>query len=424
MPPSPSRFNAFLRWTERYTKTDMVYLFSGGSWLFVGQIFSLLFSLALAIAFGHYATQDTYGNYKYILSLGGILGILSLSGLTPAVGRAVAHGEEGALAQGFSLSLRYSGGILVAGILVAGYYWLQGNIFVAASMLLVAALSPFINAFSLYDSFLSGKLQFKTSVFCMFGSLAVTTIALIVTLLYFSQRAIVLVAVYFITNLVTDALWYFVTIRRTKNGLIDPELKSYGAHLSVLNVLDAITNRIDTIVVFTLLGPAQLAIYSYAIALPEQFRGVVANLGKLTLPKFAGRPIEIIRTNIIVRLFALTAAIALIMAAYAVCASFLFDRLFPIYLESVPFSRWYVFAVIPTGISTVLIALLQAHKKTRALYIVTNIGFVILIISLPILTYLWGISGTIISVILSRTMLALAALWQFYTTADAKPPPL
>ena len=62
-----------LRWSEKYTKTDMVYLAHGGFWLSFGQIISSLSSFLLAIAFANLLPKETYGNYKYILSIASIL---------------------------------------------------------------------------------------------------------------------------------------------------------------------------------------------------------------------------------------------------------------------------------------------------------------------------------------------------------------
>ena len=52
---------------ERYAKTDLRYLFQNGFWLVVGQGVAIVLGLAVSVAFGHFASQDTYGNYKYVL---------------------------------------------------------------------------------------------------------------------------------------------------------------------------------------------------------------------------------------------------------------------------------------------------------------------------------------------------------------------
>ncbi len=57
----------FLRWSEKYIKTDMIYLVKGGFWLTLGQIISSVSSLLLVIAFANLLPKETYGIYKYFL---------------------------------------------------------------------------------------------------------------------------------------------------------------------------------------------------------------------------------------------------------------------------------------------------------------------------------------------------------------------
>jgi len=411
---------AFLRFTERYTKTDMVYLFQSGGWLFFGQAAGLLLSLMLAIVFGHYATQDTYGNYKYILSVASVLGVLSLSGVGTAVVRAVARGEEGTLHQGLVLTLKWSGGILIAGAVASAYYWLQGNHFASLSLLVAALTLPFINGFSLYDAFLTGRRSFRLDMLFSIGSIAFTTLTLVATLLFFSQRAVVLVALYFVTNVASDALWYFIVKRKVANDTTDPELGRYGAHLSVMNLIEIIAEKVDSIAVFILLGPAQLAVYAYAIAMPEQFKGVAKSITSLSLAKFAARPIREIRPNIGRRLLILALGSAIATVAYIVLAPLLFRYLFPIYIESIHYSEWYALMIVPTGLAAVLITILQAHQKTKALYIANTTGQVALILFLPVLTYFYGIAGAVASQLIYRGIVLGFSAWQFSIANDSE----
>ena len=63
------RSKELLRWSEQYTKTDMVYLASGGFWSVVGQSAAAFTSLALAVVVSRYLPKDVYGDYKYVLAV-------------------------------------------------------------------------------------------------------------------------------------------------------------------------------------------------------------------------------------------------------------------------------------------------------------------------------------------------------------------
>jgi O-antigen/teichoic acid export membrane protein len=390
----------------------MVYLASGGFWLILEQIAGVFLSLGVAIAFGHFAGKDMYGNYKYVLSLATILGALSLSGLGDAVGQAAARGKDGALIQGFRTNLMWSGPFVLASLCVAAYYWLQGNPFVAGSMVVVAFCQPIAASSSYFASFLFGQRDFARGATYMIAESAITYGAVLAALLV-GERAIMLVAAYFVSNAIASLYFTWKAQQHARNTEKDAGLFAFGAHLSVMNVIAVIADRFDSIIVFSLLGPAELATYTFALAAPEQLKGVIKNLYGLALPKFAERSLSDIQRTIWPKLGLLTLSVAGLMGLYILAAPLLFSYLFPIYLDAVPFTQWYALSVIVTGISSVLLSALTAHKKTRELYVVSNGAPLILIVSLTVLVPLFGIAGAVAAQMLFRVLYATIAAWQF-----------
>jgi O-antigen/teichoic acid export membrane protein len=417
--PLKDRLYALLRWSERYTKTDMVYLASGSLWFLIGQAGGILISLLSAVVFGHYATQDTYGNYRYAITIAGLLGIFTLSGLPTGVIQSISRGYEGALAQGFRLNLRWSIGIVALSLIAALYYGIvEHNSFLVIALCLIGVSYPLINGFSLYDSLFVAKRQFKRSALFGLINSAVPILAVLVALI-FSGRAIVLVGVYLASSLITDALCYGAARREARNSTPDPGLLSYSAHLSIMSIVNAVADKIDSIVVFALLGPANLAIYAYAIAIPEQVKQVVKQVTPLSLARFAGREIGDIRRTIHIRIVFLLTGVTLALVCYVLLAPWLFKILFPVYIPSTGYSQWYALSIVFTAISTPLMAVFQAHKKAKNLYIISNGSSLLLIVLLPTLTYFYGIPGAIASQIVYRASMALFAVWRFTTIPGA-----
>src|SRR5579872_3261570 len=89
------RLYSILRWSERYTRTDMVYLFKSGFWLQTSSFSIALLSFLLYVVFGRVLPKDVYGNYQYLLSLASIASAFTMTGMNTAVMRAVARGFEG-----------------------------------------------------------------------------------------------------------------------------------------------------------------------------------------------------------------------------------------------------------------------------------------------------------------------------------------
>ena len=59
---------SLLRLSEKYFKTDMVYLAKSGFWINLSYIAGSVFSLVSSIAFAYFVSKETYGIYKYIIS--------------------------------------------------------------------------------------------------------------------------------------------------------------------------------------------------------------------------------------------------------------------------------------------------------------------------------------------------------------------
>lgn len=393
---------ALLRWSERYTKTDMVYFISGGFWLVLGQVGALVFSLLSAVAFGHLATADLYGNYKYVLSLAGLLSIFSLSGLSVAISQAVARGREGALAQGFSLSLRASLGTLLVGLLASLYYYSTGNTFVALALILVSLSTPIINSLILYDGYLVGRQDFRREALYSIANTAFISVS-VSSVLLISNRAIVIIGTYLFASLVITAFLYYRTRTRVRNNTQESSLLSYSANLSLMSVISAVADRIDSIVIFSMIGPTQLGIYAYAIAIPEQLKAVIKSIIPLSMPKYTQYSLTIIKKNIWGKILFLCVAIMLGGVVYIVAAPWIFTYLFPRYTEAIIYSQVYMLSILFACV-TPLVSVFQAHKRTKELYILSNIGAITLIMIIPAGIYFYGLWGAIFSQFIYRSV--------------------
>ena len=155
----------YLRWSEKYFKTDMVYLTKGSFWVSIGHIASTLSGLALSLAFANLLPSATYGTYKYILSIAGILTIPTLSGLDGAVSQAIMKGYDGSFWEAYKTKMRW--GILagIGSLFVAIYYFLAGDQTLFISFLIAAFFLPIMDIFNLYGAILYGKKILEVIIF-------------------------------------------------------------------------------------------------------------------------------------------------------------------------------------------------------------------------------------------------------------------
>lgn len=409
----------FLRWTEKYTKTDMVYLASGGFWLTLGQTMSSVSAFALAIAFANLVPPETYGTYKYLLSVAGIFAIFSLPGMGTALTRAVAKGKEGVIHATTRSRVLHSlvGSVIALG--GSGYYFLNGNIELSLAFLIIATTLPFVDAFTGYVVYFIGKRRFDLQTKYHFIAQLATIPPLIATIYFTNNLALILLA-YFLPLIAIRAIFYWHVARTIPVQATTEEEKevcAYGKHLTAMQILGTVAMQIDKILIWKFFGPVQVAMYTFALAIPEQTKGPLKGVGELAFPKFAAQTIEQIQGNMPslwrkIGLYALT--LLGISLMYILAAPFIFQIFFPQYMESVLYSQIFALSII-TNVGSIPMAILSSQKRTSAQYIIATSQPVIAVALLVFLVPLYGIMGAIIALIVSKYVTTTIAFGSLFT---------
>ena len=120
----------FLRRSEKITGVDNVYYAKGGFWMTLGYGINIIKGLAISILMANLLSRDSYGYYKYILSLFSVVSIFSLGGLSTAVTQAVARDYDGVFKKAIKTVLKWS--------------WL-GSLFLLSFFIFIYNLPTFYN---------------------------------------------------------------------------------------------------------------------------------------------------------------------------------------------------------------------------------------------------------------------------------------
>lgn len=399
------KFYQFLRWSEQYTSTDMIYLAKGGFWLTLGQIISAGSSFILAIAFANLLPKEIFGTYRYILSIAGILGIATLTGMNTAITQSVSRGYEGALFDGLKTKIRWGllGGF--AGLAIAGYYFFQGNNTLAAGFLVVALFTPFFDSIGVYYAHIQGKKRFDLDA--KYGSITqIVSVLILIAVLFFTKNAVLILLAYFGSFTILRLIFFRSALKTLPpNQNHDPETIAYGKHLSLIDAVNVGTSYLDRVLIWHYLGPAQVAIYHFSLAMPEQIKEFVKIVKPLSMPGFANRPIDEIKKTIWKRTFWLFASLVAIVSIYILAAPLIFKIFFPQYSESIIFSQIFALSLLTTA-ATPFVSILESHKKIKELYIANAIGSIILIIFIFLGVYFYGLWGVIFARIGQRLFLS------------------
>lgn len=394
-------YNA-LRKSERFFKTDMVYLAKGGFWLNSGQIITSLASLGLAIIFAQLVPKEAYGNYRYILSLAGLASIFSLTGLSVGVVQSVARGFIGTFIKASKVLAKSN--ILIFVVTLAGstYYLANGNSAVGYGLAIVAILYPPVRTFELYESFLSGKKNFRKSALYR-GIADIGTILATAIAIFYSSNVIILIGANMAAQFVLNAFFFrkvYSSISSEDKNNIEPGIIEFSKHLSFQNILGNLAAHLDKIIIFHYLGATEVAIYTFAGAIPQQIKGFISNISLMITPKISQRSAREATSTIPKRFLISLTVLVPIVLLYIVLAPSIFNFLFPTYIESVIYTRWYALVLLVMGNLSSLV--LTTQKATREQYILTTFSSTSQIIIMLILIHPFGIMGIIWAMLISK----------------------
>jgi len=391
------RLYNLLRWSERYTKTDMVYVGRSGFWLMLSQIAGTISSFILSILFARYVSKDAFGIYRYILSVAGFVSSFSLNGMNTAIVRAVSQGRDGTFTRSIPLQFKWTIGQFLINTTIASYYLFKGNTPYGIAFGIIAILGPISTVTNSFASYLQGKQDFKTSSLYSVYSTIIYFVVVAVAIIY-SPNFVYLIAAYFLSTSLTNAYFCVRTLKRfpPQNNELRTEDVQYAKKLSFMTVIGAAASQIDSIIVYQLLGPAQLAIYTFSTIIPDRVRTIFSVITSAVLPKLSAK--HTISSEGMLRKETQLAILAVLMIiAYIVAAPFLYAFFFPQYTEAVWYSQVYALSLLALP-SFISLPSLYAQQKERALYII-NIGIPLLKI---LITYSAIVAGGILGAVIAK----------------------
>lgn len=388
-----------IRLATKYTQIDMHYVVKSSLWTSIDFMIGSVLSIILVVVFANFLPKETYGVYKYILSLAGALSFLTLSGINTAVTQATAKTDHNGILP-YAAKLQFKWNIFYTlAVAVAGtYYFLKGNTSVAYALGLMAVLFPLDVAFNTYGSFLAGKKEFKRV--SIYSSISNTIqMSVLITAALLSDNVVFLIGVYALFRIIPNFYFYLKTVSIFKpQALNQPEKKEifrFARHLSLVHILSILAQHVDKIVVFHYLGAVQLAVYGIAVSIPERIRGYFKSIETIMLPKISEKTVKEIRAVFYKRIWQGVLLGLFVSLVYILAAPVIFKIFFPAYLESVPYSQIFSLVLIFVIPATYFSNIVKGHKMLKVIYASSLGANILRIILYVIFGRLWGIWGVI-----------------------------
>lgn len=393
----------FLKWTEKWTKTDMIYLVKGSFWLNMSQILTMSVNLILTVVFANFVDPAEYGTYKFIVSFILILAIPSLPGINTALIKSVAQGNENTII--VSLKTRIKWGLIsgLAATSISLYYLYQGNSTLFVAFFILAIFMPIMEPLDIWQSYYNGKKDFKTLSKFKFITELLKVITIVLTLV-FTQKVIFILLSYLIITTTTRASFNYIIIKKNKLiGGVDFKSIGLGKHLSLIGVLSSFSSRIDKILIFHFLGPIELAIYTFAQAPISYYRTPLLTINQLLFPKLSESGIASKIKSLPDKIKKLLIVIFILVIIYILIIPLFFNLVFPKYTEAIIYSQALSLTLLFFP-QTMIVQALVASAEKKMLYTITTIIPTFKIVLFLILLPLYGIWGVVISEILSRAL--------------------
>ena len=352
--------------------------------------------------------KEMYGEYRLVMQIAGLVGVISLSGLPAAISRAVANDQDKA-------PLRFT-------MHCYAVFSLLGTVV----LLIMIPLLSFWNREALWPMFLIEALLFvPTSVGTTFfggiiagtgafrealraNYLASILVALSVALMLFLYPSPILLLTFvnaFPTIIYLKALRKM--IRKYPSEERNWSIFRSGLHLTFAALPMSLSSYVDSIIIAGLFGAKELATFSVALLIPEQVKQLFKELSPIAFSKQAkGRDTQERRKHIVRIVMWGTGIFVIGITLYVVCIPWFIPWLFPQYDAHQVFVLTSAAAITLITIpSNLFVQNLEARGKIHHLQIAQWVASFAFIVALLILAPTYGPLGAIISRGIFRVLL-------------------
>lgn len=401
-----------LKKSEKFFKTDMVYLAKGGFWLSFSHFTTSLISFITVVIFTNLLSPETYGSYKYILSFIGILSIPSLPGIGTAIAQSVAKGKEGSFLSAIKTKIKWSILSIVFGLILATYYYYNNNYVLSFSFILIGIFIPLMESFGVYSNYLHGKKLFNYMGRYSAYSSIITGLILIITV-FFTKNIFILVIAFLTSWTMVRFAYMKLTIKKfPPNDKKDDEIISFSKHLSLINFINILSSSLDKILLWHFLGAAQLAVYILALTMPTSLNGFVKILNRLAFPKLVKQNVLSAKKAFLIKIFKLLLLVSIVVITYMITAPYIFKIFFNKYTDSIMYSQIFSLILFAQPISLIG-TLLLAQARKKELYILNIVSPIFQIGLFSILIPIFGILGAILSMLISKMIRSFLLIYFF-----------
>jgi len=384
---------------EGIFKFDVAYVLKSNLYLILPKATLSLAGFGLVFCFTRFASKELYGQFNYIASILGTLAVFSLPGMQTAIVQAAAVGQDGILKAGTGYRIRYSviGSLLL--LAIAGYSGivLKGTPDLWRTFLLCAFLFPFAYATDSYLYYVNGKRLFRTFALCDIATNTLPAIILSVFIISGAGLLTIYSAKFVSALLIQVPLFLWVYFRFTSNQRCEGTSIRFGKEMSFLGLLFSFYAYLDSLIVGTIFGFKDLAVFSIGKLISQGLKMVFWGLSNQFLVPYlaqlsAGEARSLVRRHFKTILLGATVSSFFLIVLLPWAVPFLFTIR---YTESVFIAQLLILSILISVPGMLYDCLFRAHKKTKDVFFVQLSYIIPELLFLPFFLIKFGFMGVV-----------------------------
>jgi O-antigen/teichoic acid export membrane protein len=380
-------------------------------WAIGNQAILSLGAVAIITILSNVLSADTFGKTRFLVALFSILAFFSLPGIGPVVLQNIPLYSRTGLTRTFTTQLVWGIGATLGAWLCTAVFYIKGDFDLAQAFLISGILTPIANLYLMPGTALAGLKQYRRKALYD-GCIILLTVLGTYYAALTTNTVTGTMAGYYGSQAIATIIAFLLLSSRIQNTAAQESLSThdaiYGKQLTLFQFPLTFLPSLEKILVFILLGPAVLALYSIAFLPIEHIRHAYRTLLEfMVLPHMSKKQ----ETHRHMQEWLLTAFFLSLGGTILVSLTSLYilPFLFPAYVEVG--TLMLLSAIIPfTFPAYIYILKLISLRRIDRLYAYTLITVCIDIATFAVLTSAFGLQGALTAKVLNAILASVVAV--------------
>lgn len=379
---------------------DAHYFAKSSALVVVAQIMNIMKGFISGYLISRLFPAEMYGEYRFVVSMIGAIGVLGLSGIPKAISRSVAHNKGSSPL--WSTMTTYAAICIVGALAIMGTifflpHWNRMNLwpmFLLAGVLFI----PTNIGTAFFGGIVIGKGDFSTALKTNVTASTLVILSVLVMLLLHPSPLLLLAFTAGIPPVV-----YLWTVRKLMreypSKATSKEILVYALKITAADIPMALSLYLDGLLISGFFGLKQLAIFTVATMIPEETKTILKDFLPISFSRqAAGQETPARRKHLIKVVVVLTLFFAVGIALYIAISPWVIPLMFPLYdpKEILPLTAVSAIILIVFP-SSLFIQQLEARGRARDILIGQWLSSGILVAALLVLVPTLGLMGAIIA---------------------------